>query len=180
MKRSTILSAIFGSLMAGPFLATQVSAAPDMRVAYVDMQKAISASKAGQEAQKKYEVSLKKAQSGIDAKKVDFEKQRENFTKQKQSLNAKALSEKQEQLINLEKDLKRSFEDTQDELRRENARLVGDLVKRLRAVVDEVGRADGFTLILERSAQTVLYADSSIDITDKVVKKFDASAPAAQ
>lgn len=88
--------------MAGPFLATQVSAAPDMRVAYVDMQKAISASKAGQEAQKKYEVSLKKAQSGIDAKKVDFEA-RENFTKQKQSLNAKALSEKQEQLINLAK-----------------------------------------------------------------------------
>ena len=150
-------------------------AAPgDLRVGYVDMQKAITGSRAGQDAQKRYESQLKKSQGGIDSKKGDFERQRENFAKQKESLNPKALADKQEQLINLEKDLKRSFEDTQDQLRRENARLVGELVKKIRRVVDEVGKEEKFTLILEKSSQTVLFADSSIDITEKVIKRFDA------
>lgn len=151
-----------------------IGASADARIAFVDLEKALSTSRAGVEAQKQFEAQLKKAQTGIDSKKGEVERMREAVNKQKDSLNAKALAERQEEILNMEKGLKRNFEDKQDELRKERARLFGDLVKRMKRVVDEVGKAEGFTVILEKNGQGVLYADSGIDITDQVVKKFDA------
>ena len=150
-------------------------AAADMKVGIVDLEKALSASKAGGDAQKQFEAQLKRAQAGIDAKKSEIQKQRDSFDKQKESLNGKALADKQDSIMNMEKELKRTFEDKQDELRRERARLFGELLKKMRKVVDELGESDGYTLILERSNQSVLFSSSAIDITDKVVKRFDSA-----
>lgn len=142
-------------------------------VGFVDMQRALSSSIEGKKAQKEYEQKVKSVQSELDKKKQEFSRMREDFGKQKASLNELARTEKEEKLIVVEKDLKRLFEDSQESLRRENIKVVGDLLKKLHAVVDEVGRRDGFTIILEKSSQAVLYADNKIDITDKVIQQFD-------
>ena len=154
---------------------SQALAAPDVKVGFVDIQRALSSSKAGAEAQKKYEAEVKKAQAKLDAKKDEFEKLQSEYEKQKESLSDKARAEREEKLLGLEKDLKRSFQDSQEGLRRENVKLLGELVKKIRKVVDGVGQEEGFTVILEKGGQTVLYADSQIDLTDRVIKDFDAS-----
>jgi outer membrane protein len=51
--------------------------------------------------------------------------------------------------------------------------MVSDLVKELRRTVEGIGKKNKYTVILERSAQAVLYADNSIDITDEVIKQFN-------
>ena len=144
-----------------------------MRVGYVDLQKALSASKAGQKAQKGYEIEVKKAQAAIDQKKEEFDQLRKSFDKQRESLNDKARQDKEEELLAMERDLKRSFKDSQDTLRRKNTVLVADLMKQMRTAVEFVGRDQNFTIILEKGSQAVLYADNKIDITDEVVSKFD-------
>jgi outer membrane protein len=118
---------------------------------------------------------VKAAQSKLDTKKKKLETLQENFKKQSSSLSREAKVSKQEEIIALEKDLKRSFQDTQDQLRRKNAQVVRELLVKLRKVVNDVGDAQSFTVILEKGGDSVLYADNSIDITDTVVKRFDAS-----
>ena len=146
------------------------SAGPEVRVAYVDLQRALSESDSGKTAEGKFQEEVKKARGGIDAKKKEFDSLQESTKKQKDSLAPKALAEKEEKLM-------RMIQDGEDTLRRRNSQLVGELVKKLRAVVDQVGKEDGYTLIFEKGGQSpVLYADQGIDITDKVVKKFNATA----
>lgn len=148
--------------------------AADFKVGFVDMQKALAASQVGREAQKRYEGEVKRAQSKLDEKKDEYKKLQDNLEKQKESLNDKAKAEKAEELMTVEKDLRRSYQDSQEQLRRKNDQIVGELVVKLRKIVDEYGRNEGYTIILERGAQSVLFADASIDVTDAVVKKFDA------
>jgi len=147
----------------------------DIRIAYVDLEKALSGSKAGMQAQKEYEAEVKNAQTDLDKKKKEFQRSQEDMSKARASLSDDARVQREEKLMTLEKDLKRTLQDSQESLRRKNAKLVGDLVKKLRDVVNEVGKKEGFTVILEKSSQSVLYADASIDITDKVVQAFDQS-----
>lgn len=167
-----IAAAVFSvALFAGT-----ASAAPELKVGYVDLQRALSESDAGKAAEGKFQEEVKKARAGIDGKKKDYEALQESVKKQKDSLSAKALADKDEKLMAMEKDLKRAIQDGEDTLRRRNAQLVGELVKKLRSVVDQVGKDDGYTLVFEKGAQSaVLYADQSIDITDKVVKKFNSA-----
>lgn len=166
--RGMLAVAVFSVAICG-----NAHASPDVKVGYVDVQKALSTSKLGTEAQKKYEEQVKKAQTKLDTKKEEFERAQGEFSKQKESLSEKARAEREEKLLGLEKELKRSFQDSQEQLRRENMKLVGELVKKIKDIVDEMGKQDGFTVILEKGAQSVLYADSQIDITERVVKEFD-------
>lgn len=172
-KKLSILSVVIAVFVVAPFAGT-ASAAPELRIAYVDLQKALAESKAGKKAQKSYEQEVKQAQAKIDKKKDEFEKLRASFQSQRDSLNKEALAEKEEKLLAMEKDIKRSFTDSQETLRRKNAQIVNELVKDVRKVVDEVGKAKNFTFILEKNAQAVLYTDSSLDITDEVVAKFNS------
>ena len=166
------LAILLGSMI---FVSSTVAATPDMKVGFVDIQKALASSDAGKDAQKRYDAEVKKLQAKLDDKKSEFEKLRQAYTKQKDSLNEKARAEKEEELMSREKELKRAFQDSQDSLRRKNAQLVGELVEKLRKIVDEYGKDEGFTLILEKGGQTVLFADAKIDVTDDIVKKFDSS-----
>jgi len=154
------------------FLQAQISAA-EVKIGVVDIQKALAASKVGQDAQKKYEGELKKSQTEIDQKKGEYEKLQSTIEKQKSSLNPKALADKEEQLLALEKDLKRSFQDKKEELRRENMRIVGELVGKIRKIVEGISKDSGYTLVVEKNGQGVLYADPRYDITEEVVSKFD-------
>lgn len=157
------------------FSLTQLAqAAPDLSVAYVDIQKALETSRAGSKAQKEYQGEIKKAQDKIRAKKQQLEDKQAAFLKQKDSLNTEARVQREEEVVNLEKDLKRSLEDAQDNLQRTNAVLLKDLITDLRTVVSDVGKEKGYTIIFERSGNGVLYADNSIDITNVVVERFDA------
>jgi outer membrane protein len=150
--------------------------AEDLKVGVIDMQKALTSSKSGGAAQRQYEKEVKEAQSKLDVKKGEFEKLQQAFSKQRDSLNEKARGQREEELINMEKELKRTFQDSKESLQRRNAQLVGDLVKKIRAIVEDVGKSEGYSLILEKNEQTVLYADSAIDITPTVVARFDGSS----
>lgn len=175
MKASRLLAAAFFCLPT--FLSPRpAAAAPELRVGFVDLQRALASSEAGKDAQKKYEAEVKKLQARLDDKKNEFEKLRQAYQKQKDSLNDKARQDKEEELLAREKELKRTLQDSQDALRRKNAQLVGELVERLKKVVDTYGKSEGYTIILEKGGQAVLFADTSIDVTDDVVKKFDQAA----
>ena len=50
--------------------------------------------------------------------------------------------------------------------------MMSDILKELEQIVTEVGKADKFTLILERSQ--ILYSDQGIDITNKVIETYNS------
>jgi outer membrane protein len=151
----------------------QVVVADELKIAVVDLQRALTTTKQGKSAQEKLEEDVKKAQGSIEGKKKEIEKAQEAYNKQKESLNQKARADKEEQLITMEKEIKRLLQDSQEGLRRKNNQLVGELVKKLRVIIEDIGKEDSYSMVLERSSQAVIYADKSIDITDEVIKRFD-------
>jgi outer membrane protein len=151
-----------------------VLADPSGKIVYVDLQKALEMTKSGQKVQKEFKGEVDSEQKNIDKKKAEYESLKEGLDKQKTSLNESALREKEDSLISLEKELKRSFQDSQEKLRRKNATLVGDLIKKMRELIEKMGKEEGYQMVLERSSQGLVYADPSLDITEEVVKKFDS------
>jgi outer membrane protein len=64
--------------------------------------------------------------------------------------------------------------DYQQHLRQREGEMTGDILKELEKIVSEVGKAEKFTLILERSQ--ILYSDQGIDITNKVIEAYNSRA----
>ena len=54
--------------------------------------------------------------------------------------------------------------------------ITGTIYRRLREIIAEIGKGKGYGVVLELGSPMVLYSDPSDDITDEVLKAFDASS----
>ncbi len=89
-------------------------------------------------------------------------------------LNDDQKKTKMEDFERRRRDLRRKLEDSDAELRKKDQELTGSILKDLAVVIQEIGEREGYTVILENSSSSVLYGSKSIDITDSVIKAFDA------
>ena len=55
-------------------------------------------------------------------------------------------------------------------------RIEGPLIARLGEIIEELGKSQGFTLIIRRGAPGVLYSREALDITDLVIEKYNAKS----
>jgi len=106
-------------------------------------------------------------------------KEKQELERLKSELDKKGPLLKEDERRNLEGDLQRRYvnyqrtmTDQQQELRQKEGEMTGDILKELEKIVNEVGKAEKFTLILERSQ--ILYSDQAIDITTKVIDVYNS------
>ena len=165
--------ALVAALAAG-LLAWAGVARAELRVAVVDMQRALNECDAGKKAKDQVKAKFERSQDQL-------KKQREDLDRLKEDYDKKALVLKEEERRNLEKDLetrtldfKRKYEDFQRDLKQTDAELTQSIVEDLYGIVREYGAKNGYSLVLEASSG-LLYNDKAVDVTDEIVKLHNAS-----
>jgi len=149
--------------------------AADMKVGYIDIQRALNESESGQRAKKRFKEQLDRLQK-------DLERQKDKVDALKDQLAKKGLVMKDEERRSLEqeyqrklREFERAYEDSQGELQQKDAELTRELIQEIQVVIQEIGRKEGYTLIFEQSGSGLLYGDSSLDITEQILKAYDKS-----
>jgi len=145
-----------------------------MKIGYIDVRRVVSESTAGKRAGDRLQVQVKKAEA-------DTLRERQELERIRNDLDKKGPLLKEEERRNLESDfqrrsvtLQRTMTDLQQELQLKEREMMQDILKELEGVVNEVGKAEKFTLILDRSQ--ILFADQAVDITSRVIEAFNSRA----
>ncbi len=154
-------------------LFANLAAAQDrVKIGFIDVQRAINESQPGKRARDRFQAQVKKAETDLLKEKQELERLKGEFDKKSPLL-------KEDERRNLEVDLQkravnyqRAMGDQQQELRQREGEMTADILKELEKIVTEVGKADKFTIILERSQ--ILYSDQATDITNKVIEVFNS------
>ncbi len=158
------------------------SASP-MRVAVIDVQRVLATSTAGKAAYEK----LKKMQDDrvARAQKMDEEaKALENdINTKKLSLSEDKLTDLQKQLSDKKISMQRYAQDADREVSDARDKELAALEQKIKPVIDQLGKEMGLAAIFNKYESGLVYASDAIDITDTVIKRFDATtaapAPAA-
>ena len=151
------------------WLVLAATAQAQMRVAVVDMQRALNECDAGRKAKESVKGKFEKAQLDLKKEREDLDKARGEFEKKALTLKDDERRNRERELENRALDFKRKYEDLQRDLKRTDAELTSGIVEQLYGVVNDYGRQQGYTLVLEASSG-LLYADKALDITDAIVK----------
>ncbi len=72
-------------------------------------------------------------------------------------------------------DANRFIEESERELREREAELTSRLLRELLEIIRAIGKEEGFTVIFERNDRFLLYAADAIDLTEKIIKRFDTA-----
>lgn len=160
------------------FIVSNVStllASDAFKVGIVDLFRALNESESGQKAKAALEGLIKSKQSIIEEKGKKIESLRADLEKQAAILSPEAKKAKEEELERLIRDYQRIVSDSQAEIKKKEGELTEEILKDLRLTINSVAQEGGFILIIEKAEGLVLYSDKAIDITDKVIKKYNES-----
>ena len=148
--------------------------AADLRVAYVDIQKAVNDCSAGKEAKKAITKDLEKIQQIGAEKQKELQTMKDSFEKQTLMLTPEARAHKEKEYQTKVRDFQRWADDTKNEMDQKRMEMERTISVGLIKVIQKVGAEEGYTFILEKNESIVLYASKAMDITDRVIKAFDA------
>ena len=148
--------------------------AADLKVAYVDIQKAVNECNAGKEAKKVITKDVEKFQRLIVDKQKELQTMKESLEKQAPMLTPDARTTREKEYQNKLREFQRWGEDNQNEINQKRMEMERNISLGLTKVIQKVGADEGYTLILEKNENIVLYVSKALDITDRVIKVYDA------
>jgi outer membrane protein len=143
-------------------------------IAVVDFQKASQAVKEGKEIQAQLMTMQQGQQKRLADMETQFKGMVEEFQKQEMILSEDAKRDKQRELQLAQQELQQAAMAAQNEFGKAYEAKAGALFKKLKTVCEGIGSEQGYTLILEVSQGGVVYAGSAVDITDELIKRYDA------
>jgi outer membrane protein len=159
---------LFMCLNAGP-----VFPAEAQKVAVVDLQKCITDSIEGKKIYGELKSKKDSMQKVIDEKQNELLKLNEVLEKQSMMLSMDAKEDKAKEFDRKKREFKYLYEDLTEEMRKAEAEARKGVIEDLESVVQDIGKREGYTLLLERRSSGIMYFDGAIDITEKVIKLFD-------
>ncbi len=153
--------------------ATTVFAA-DVKLGYIDMQRALNGSEAGKEAKEQLAAKVKKYQDEINAKQDELKKLKDELEKQGMLLSESARSNKEKDYQNKLKDFQRFTKDAQDELQGKDEEFTRKILEGMEKVIQEYGRKNGYSFIFVKN-ESMLFVDEKADLTEEVLKLFNSN-----
>ncbi|HZU83205.1 MAG TPA: OmpH family outer membrane protein [Polyangiaceae bacterium] len=143
-------------------------AAAQVKVAVVDVQRAVMQTEDGLRAQATLKKLFDSRQQEINKKQQDLQKQKEDIDKQSRVLSQQALQKKvddwQKQMV----ELQTTFVEYNKELEKKQKELTDPIFERVIGAIKRIAGSDGYDLIMDRA--TVAYSRADLDLTDRVIQ----------
>ena len=145
------------------------------KAAVVDSQRTLQNSKEG----KKAIVLIKEREKKIYSKLEDMDKKIQDLDTKLNTQRLVMTFEAQKQLSfdldNLRTERKRYAEDSLKEWQRLQFQLFNKIIEEVKPIIKNVAEEKGFSLVLDAASDSVVYFSLSVDITNEVIKRYDAA-----
>ena len=146
----------------------------ELKSGYVDLQRAVSEVEEGKAAKAQLKREFDEKQKKLDAKEAELKRLQGEYEKQSMLLSEAARKEKQEELERKFGEAQVLLRQMQQELGSRERDLMNALVERMGQVVKEIAETEGFTFVLEKNQAGIMYATTSFDVTNELIRKFNA------
>lgn len=170
-RNFSILSACMALLVATCI--AKGSFAADVKIGYIDLRVALNESDTGKKAKTELESTIRTKQASIDEKGKTVEKLKADLEKQASVLSAEARKSKEDEIERMMRDYQRLVQDSQAEVKKREDKFTASIIKELRDIIEKIGREENYSLILENVEGIILYSRKDLDLTDKVIKRYN-------
>ena len=144
------------------------------KIGILDMQKLQKESKNFKKVAKRFEQKFESLKKKIKKEQDILRKAEEEWGKQSSILSAEARETKRRELEKKRMNYKHVAEDYASQLRSAELEVQKEVGKDLDKIVKDIGDKRGYTLILEKRTIGLVYYTDGLDITDEVIKAYDA------
>lgn len=143
------------------------------KIGVVDFQRILEVSSAGKSAQAEIKSQGEKMETDLKKKGSELEKLKKKLDREALVMSMEMREEKEREFrikINDFKSLEKKYK---EEFKVVNNRLVNRIKKDVFELIEEIGKKEGYLLIIEKHEAGVMYSPTAIDITDKLIIQYN-------
>lgn len=155
-------------------LLTGFAAAKEVKLGFVDMQRALLEVEEGKTAKARLEKMKTERQGKLDAQQTELKKLKEDLDRQKEFMKPEVREQKEQEFRQKLGELQMTYAQLQKELAEEEAKLTKDIFARMARILAKVGQDEGFTMVFEKTESSLLWAERSLDLTNELIRRFNS------
>jgi outer membrane protein len=144
-----------------------------IKIGIVDIDQAISSTDEGKAAREEFARKQREAEQQMQPLMDRYKGVEEELKAKKFVLSEEALFQKQLDLAEMRNLIQNKIKELEGQLQVDQKRLEGPLTTKLVEIITDVGKTQGFTLILRRGTPGVLYTREALDVTDLIIKRYN-------
>jgi outer membrane protein len=151
-------------------------AADQPAIGYVDVRKVLLESKLGKKNKAEFEKMIKEKESALSKEEEKLKAMQESFQKDQLMMTDDQKKTKQKAFQEKADAYQKMVRDAKQEVGKKDNEYTSKALTEIRAIVADLAREMKLSLVLEASESGLLYAEKGMDLTPKVLEKYDAKA----
>jgi len=168
MKRVLLAIGLVAALMNMPAMAADA-----VKIGFVDVQKVIFTSQAGQKIKKEIDSLVAKNKDGFKKQEKEIQAMQKKFEKEKLTLSKSQKEKKQKAFQEKVVGYKKAVAALQQKAKKKEADYTRKALKQIKDIVNDIAKKDKYNILLEVGQSGLLYADDDLDLTQRVLKQFN-------
>lgn len=144
-----------------------------VKVGFVDIDLVLATVDSGKAAREELERKSRSAQARLAPIAEQLDALQKELQAKQFVMSEEAVRTKQLDMVELKNRYETKVKEEEGQFKIDQQRLIGPLIEKLGAVMKDVGRDNGFSLIMRIGSPSLVYTREALDITDLVVKKFN-------
>src|SRR5690606_10057471 len=168
--RRLVISLIVVAAFALPGLASA-----QVKIGYVDLQRALNEVQEGKAAKARLKARLEKSQSQLDKEQEALRAKKEELDKKRLAMDEATLRQRMEELDRELVRVSGLYTQLQRELAEEERQATQEIFGRMRQIISQIAEKEGFDFIFEVNESGLLHAPSALDLTNELVRRYDAT-----
>jgi outer membrane protein len=169
--RRTLLAVLVSSLLAAPALA-------DIKLGYVDLQRALLEVSEGQAAKAKLKAEMDKKKAELDAEQAKLTDDKAVLDKQGAMMSEEVRTQKFTEWQKRLYETMQRAQKVQMELGEKERTELKKIFERMDPIISAIAQREGLTMVFEKTDSGLVYAPPSLDLTNELVRTYNERHPA--
>lgn len=149
--------------------------ADDMKIGYVDLQRALNEVEEGKAAKAALKAKFDRSQSQLDKEQNALKARKEELDKKRLAMDEATLRQKAEELDKEFMRVSGVYSQLQKELSEEEREATTRIFGKMRALIADYAEKNGFTYVFELNESGLLYGPPSMELTNELVRLYNAA-----
>ncbi len=151
------------------------------KIAYVNSQEIIAAAPGRAEAEAQIQKDMNSYRDQVQKMGDSLNTLIASYTKSESTLSEAARTAKQKEIQDKEREYQQRVQGLEQKAQQRQAELIRPIMEKINSIIEQVRSEEGYAMVFDAGNQSgvVVAADSSLDITDKVIARLKASGGSA-
>jgi outer membrane protein len=155
-------------------LASSSVLAEEVKLGYVDMQRAISETEDGRKAKANLKKVFDQKQKEINEQQDDLKKAAEDLEKKRTLLPADKVREKEAELQIRAQKVQETYLRHQQDLQAKEQEAMSKILDRMNKIIGKIALSENFTMIMDKTAGGLVFAKPHLDLTNELIRRYNA------